>query len=99
MYFNILNKKQLKIFPQLSFLEKLGFYMAGGTALALQIGHRTSLDFDFYSHKHFASSSLYDKIENIFKYNAEKISIAQRHLDLQSWWGWSVFFLVQPQAY
>ncbi|OGD89819.1 hypothetical protein A3D07_03385 [Candidatus Curtissbacteria bacterium RIFCSPHIGHO2_02_FULL_42_15] len=53
MYFNILNKSQLKILPQLSFLEKLGFYMAGGTALALQIGHRTSLDFDFYNPKHF----------------------------------------------
>lgn len=74
MYFNVLNKNQLKIFPQLSFLEKLGFYMAGGTALALQIGHRTSLDFDFYNPKHFSPSFLYDKIENIFKYNAEKIS-------------------------
>src|SRR3989344_905141 len=74
MYFNVLNENQLKIFPQLFFLEKLGFYMAGGTALALQIGHRTSLDFDFYNPKHFASSPLYDKIENISKSNAEKIS-------------------------
>lgn len=74
MYFNILNKNQLKIFPQLSFLEKFGFYLAGGTACALQIGHRTSLDFDFYNPKHFSSFRLYDKIENIFKYSAEKIS-------------------------
>lgn len=74
MYFNVLNKSQLEIFPALSFLEKLGFYMAGGTALALQIGHRTSLDFDFYNPKHFASFPLYAKIEKIFKYNAEKIS-------------------------
>ena len=27
------------------------FYLAGGTALALQIGHRTSLDLDFYTKK------------------------------------------------
>jgi hypothetical protein len=25
------------------------FYLAGGTALALQIGHRTSVDLDFFS--------------------------------------------------
>ena len=77
MHLNILNSRQLKIFPQLIFLEKLGFYMAGGTALALQLGHRTSLDFDFYNIKHFSSSDLYNKIENIFKYNSEKISTAK----------------------
>lgn len=27
------------------------FYLAGGTALALQIGHRVSVDFDFFTHK------------------------------------------------
>ncbi len=26
-----------------------GFYLAGGTALALQIGHRRSVDFDLFS--------------------------------------------------
>ena len=26
-----------------------GYYLAGGTAIALQIGHRRSLDFDFAS--------------------------------------------------
>lgn len=29
--------------------QPLGFYLAGGTALALQIGHRQSGDFDFFS--------------------------------------------------
>jgi hypothetical protein len=40
--------------------EKLGqrpwlsdFYLAGGTALALQLGHRTSVDLDFFSEKTF----------------------------------------------
>lgn len=32
---------------QQSFIQR--FYMAGGTALALQIGHRRSLDLDFFS--------------------------------------------------
>lgn len=93
MHFNILNKSQLKIFPRLSFLEKLGFYLAGGTALALQIGHRTSQDFDFYNPKHFAASHLFDKIESIFKSNAEKISTAKdtllcraNEVDLSFFW-------------
>ncbi len=36
--------------------------MAGGTALALQIGHRTSLDFDFYANKSFNSAKLYQEL-------------------------------------
>ncbi len=73
-YPNILNQKQVKTIALLSFLEKLGFYMAGGTALALQLGHRTSLDFDFYSPKHFSSPNLYNEIENRFANQTEKIS-------------------------
>lgn len=73
-YPDILNKKQVKVFAKLKFLEKLGFYMAGGTALALQINHRTSLDFDFYNPKHFSSPDLYEEIENTFKNQTVKIS-------------------------
>ena len=32
-------------------LDDWGFYLAGGTALALQLGHRQSVDFDFFSQK------------------------------------------------
>lgn len=35
------------IFPALARFR--GFYLAGGTALALQIGHRISVDFDLFS--------------------------------------------------
>ena len=68
----ILSAQQRKIFPQLSFLQKLGFYLAGGTACALQIGHRTSLDLDFYNPKHFSAPDLYDRIEETFKEKAKK---------------------------
>lgn len=73
-YPKILNQNQANIFPQLSFLEKLGFYLAGGTALTIQLGHRTSLDFDFYSPKHFSAPDLYSKIQKNFKEKAKKIS-------------------------
>lgn len=57
MYLNILNEKQHKLAKKLDFLPS-GMYLAGGTALALQLGHRTSLDFDFYINDHFDSQEL-----------------------------------------
>ncbi len=48
IHWEILNKERQKLLPVFREWQKDGFYLAGGTALALQIGHRTSLDFDFY---------------------------------------------------
>ncbi|OGV96774.1 hypothetical protein A2W24_01785 [Microgenomates group bacterium RBG_16_45_19] len=39
---------QKQIWPQLS-LFKDAFYLAGGTGLAVQLGHRISYDYDFFS--------------------------------------------------
>lgn len=50
--------KKLKNFP--------GYYLVGGTALALQIGHRVSVDFDFFSKEEIPISLLL-KVEEIFK--------------------------------
>jgi hypothetical protein len=36
----------------------LPFYLAGGTALALQWGHRTSVDLDFFSSEQFDKNTL-----------------------------------------
>lgn len=47
-----LTKKGLKTFNFLKDLNFINnFYLAGGTGLALQIGHRISVDFDFFSSK------------------------------------------------
>lgn len=46
---DILNSAQKKVLPGLAkAFDKTDFYMAGGTALALQIGHRPSVDFDWF---------------------------------------------------
>ena len=71
-YPEIFNKKQARVFPKLKFLTEKGFYLAGGTALALQIGHRTSVDLDFYTPEHFEAGELYGEIEKIFKKTSEK---------------------------
>lgn len=44
MFFEILNKNQVDLQYLLSKFKK-EFYMVGGTAIALHIGHRLSIDF------------------------------------------------------
>jgi len=47
MFYNILDKKRLDILPLFKNFKR-DFYLAGDTSLALQIGHRDSVDFDFF---------------------------------------------------
>ncbi|TSC68225.1 MAG: hypothetical protein G01um101466_520 [Parcubacteria group bacterium Gr01-1014_66] len=46
MHSEVLTDNGRKIFSRLSSFS--GFYLAGGTALAMQIGHRQSFDFDLF---------------------------------------------------
>ena len=50
-----------------SFLEN--FYLSGGTALSLQIGHRETVDLDFFSQKDFNPELLQAKLEKFGKLN------------------------------
>lgn len=61
----------------LSFLAKKNFYLAGGTALALQLGHRTSLDFDFYNQSHFDANEILTLLKEVFPEKIEEISFAK----------------------
>jgi len=50
--------------------EKLSdFYLAGGTNLALQIGHRKSVDLDLFTYKQFETEELVDHL--IKQYNIQ----------------------------
>lgn len=53
IYWKVLTERQKELLPKLKFLKEKDFYLGGGTALALQIGHRASMDFDFYTRKEF----------------------------------------------
>lgn len=46
------------------------WYLAGGTALALQIGHRTSIDLDYFSTQPFDVESLRMSLVNTFKHES-----------------------------
>ncbi len=75
MYYDILDKKRLDVLPLLKAF-KVDFYLAGGTALALQIGHRDSIDFDFFSANDFNTIKLFEKVQNIFV-NHEVVKIQE----------------------
>jgi predicted nucleotidyltransferase component of viral defense system len=81
LYLSVLSRKQLNLLRKLKFLKKYGFYLAGGTALALQIGHRTSVDFDFYTEKKFDSRKLREEFDKRFK-KVQEIYIAEDTLGL-----------------
>ena len=61
---NILTDEMQKIYPMLGEFQD-DFYLAGGTGLALLVGHRISIDFDFFSDKPI-KKTLIKKIEEIF---------------------------------
>jgi len=52
MHKEILTKGQIELLPLVKEF-KSKFYMVGGTAIALHIGHRRSVDFDLFSEKKF----------------------------------------------
>lgn len=48
---DILPSAQKRLWPKLSHAPNLDFTLYGGTAIALRLGHRSSVDFDFFSDK------------------------------------------------
>jgi hypothetical protein len=46
--FDVLPAAQLQIWNALAAAPRLGFVLYGGTAIALHLGHRRSIDFDFF---------------------------------------------------
>ncbi len=59
MYPQTIDEQTKRVFEKIkdiSFLKD--FYLAGGTALALEIGHRVSIDLDFFSQKPFSREKL-----------------------------------------
>jgi hypothetical protein len=50
---------------KLDFLHQ--FYLSGGTALSLQLGHRESEDLDFFSETDFEAQTIEQELEKIGK--------------------------------
>ncbi len=82
IHLSIINKKRKGLLKKLSFLENYGFYLAGGTALALYLGHRISVDFDFYTEKEFDARKLREEFDIRFK-KVQEFYIAENTLGLE----------------
>jgi len=67
-----LTKEGEKIFEKL--YSFTGFYLAGGTALALQISHRISVDFDLFSPEAIPKDLL-SRVEKIFTGSRVQVSV------------------------
>jgi hypothetical protein len=64
MHLKVLNKEQIDLLPVLSQFKR-EYYLVGGTAIALHIGHRESIDFDLFKEKNIRKKDIYTKIKNI----------------------------------
>lgn len=63
LYPKVLNSNTKKVLENLSKLKFVSqFYLAGGTGLALQLGHRFSQDLDFFSFKKFNEDELIESL-------------------------------------
>lgn len=68
----ILNNEQIDLLFRLKLPEN--YYLAGGTALALYLGHRTSLDFDFFTTAEFERNEVLNLLKKEF--SEKKITVS-----------------------
>ena len=64
LYLSILSEAQKHLWEKLEPVSQMGFTLYGGTALALQLNHRRSLDFDFFSSKPLQFQRILDALPN-----------------------------------
>ena len=81
-HWEILDEKRQAILPLLKHFKDR-FYLAGGTALALQLAHRDSIDFDFFTSADFNSEDLLREIKDVFAGHAiELIQAGNKTLNI-----------------
>ncbi len=64
MHKEVLTEKQIKLLPLLKKFNK-DFGLVGGTAIALHLGHRQSVDFDLFSNKELRHTQISQKIRRM----------------------------------
>ena len=77
MHNEVLNKNQIDLLPVMA-LFKREYYLVGGTAIALYIGHRRSIDFDLFKQSPIHHKRNLDKL-----YNAGLTFMVTRRVDEQ----------------
>jgi hypothetical protein len=72
MHTGILTEKQNELLPYLKVFKRK-FYMVGGTAIALHLGHRRSIDFDLFCKTDVNKKDIRKKLES-FPFKIVKLS-------------------------
>jgi len=62
-HWEVLPQAQREIWPLLAPSVSLGFVLYGGTAVALRLGHRSSVDFDFFTQRPLDLQEMNHKFE------------------------------------
>jgi len=82
IFYDILDKKRLGLLPLFDHFKDR-FCLAGGTALALRLGHRDSIDFDFFTWQDFDAEELLREIKGVFAgHSIEIIQAGNKTLNL-----------------
>ncbi|OHA23265.1 MAG: hypothetical protein A3G52_00695 [Candidatus Taylorbacteria bacterium RIFCSPLOWO2_12_FULL_43_20] len=97
LHYESLPKNTVKAFEFLStqsWLETGGWYLAGGTALALQTGHRKSVDLDFFTiEKDFTATDVLSHFVNVPSWKTE---MDRKNTIYGSFEGAKVSFIAYP---
>jgi hypothetical protein len=73
LHTEILSAAQQALLPKLEYFAD-DYYLVGGTALALQIGHRQSIDFDFFTANSFDNQRLLTWTQRNFGVSQVKVN-------------------------
>lgn len=80
LYHKAVSTRLLDVLNKLMDVNELKkFRLVGGTALALQLGHRESIDIDLFSYMEFPKDTLKNTIKNLF-HNSPEFDIGERSL-------------------
>lgn len=97
LHLEVLQPKTRKAFDFLSnemWLQQSGWYLAGGTALALQTGHRKSVDLDFFTqNKDFSNDELLGHFSSAADW---KTDINEKNTIYGELYGTKVSFIAYP---
>ncbi|MGE0089964.1 MAG: nucleotidyl transferase AbiEii/AbiGii toxin family protein [Bacteroidales bacterium] len=64
MHKEILTKQQAELLPYIANFKR-SFYLVGGTAIALHLGHRRSIDFDLFTSSRLDKSKIKSKLNQV----------------------------------
>lgn len=95
MFKEILYENQLNLIGILKTFSR-SFYLAGWTAIALQLWHRKSLDFDLFSSKKIENTKILMKLKESW-YSVDRILVDNKWEELTIISGWvKITFLYYP---